>query len=262
MEARLGTKEYLTLRPTKAAFGKLTPTECTLVAQFGGDMASIFKDVMKRWARVLFAKIRKERDLRAIPDFEYVAVIMEYLKVFQDEYESKFGKMGEGLSGPLGEIVDKLVYIRSTGYGARIFLSLMMADRVHVIESSRKRERRRVGFLDLDPSKLDEDSQDCSVCRDRLGVANPEGRMEMPIKLVICCGQVMGRQCLKHWLSQFAYSHIYRGTCPVCRFKFPQSFIQKLFTTKEYFSQTTMQAGRPPPEAASPSSSPSPPPSA
>jgi hypothetical protein len=225
---------HLSLAESKSTYGKFTPVEEELVRQFGSTMALILQDVLKRWARVMRAKLRQEPKLRPIRDLEHVFLIMEYLKVFRDCYESKFGEMEESISSQPEGIKDGAVYIKSTGYGAKIFLGLMMADRIHVIEHQRRHERKRIGFVDLDVSTLGDDSKNCPICHDPMGDENPEGITETPIALTICCGQVMGRRCLKTWLREFVYGDILRDTCPICRFRFSETFMKKLFDAKEY----------------------------
>jgi hypothetical protein len=180
------------------------------------------------------AKLRVEPELRPIRDLEHVCLIIDYLEIFRDSYESKFGKMEESNRGQPGETKDGCVYITSTGYGAKIFLGLMMADRIHVIDRQRRYLREKIGFADLDISTLGDDSKNCPICHDPMSVENPEGIKEDPIELTICCSQVIGRRCLKTWLREFVYGDMLRDTCPICRFKFPETFMEKLFEMGEY----------------------------
>ena len=76
---------------------------------------------------------------------------------------------------------------------------------------------------------LSEDGKHCSICQDPMGIANAEGVKEAPIKLVICCGQVIGERCMRMWLQEFCFPDIQRDSCPVCRFVFPGKFLDKLF---------------------------------
>ena len=180
------------------------------------------------------AKLRVEPELRPIRDLEHVCLIIDYLEIFRDSYESKFGKMEESNRGQPRETKDGCVYITSTGYGAKIFLGLMMADRIHVIDRQRRYLREKIGFADLDISTLGDDSKNCPICHDPMSVENPEGIKEDPIELTICCSQVIGRRCLKTWLREFVYGDMLRDTCPICRFKFPETFMEKLFEMGEY----------------------------
>jgi hypothetical protein len=200
---------------------------------FGKTVALILRDTLKRWGKAMRAKVRSDPELRPIKEAQHVNLIMDYLKVFQHGYESKFGLMEETKQSVQCEVRDNTMHIRTTGYGAKVFLGLVMADRVHVVDRKRRHEREKIGFVAVDPSKLPADSKDCSICQDAMGVQTPEGEKESPVKLVICCGQIVGEECLKTWLNEVAYGDILRETCPVCRYKFPAAFLEKLFGEQE-----------------------------
>jgi len=199
------------------------------------------------------AKLLAEAPLRPLKEREHVDLIMDYLKIFHEEYERLFGLMedcrphssaaggggviadspdGGNNNGSLGVIKDNTVYIRSTGYGAKVFLGLLMADRLHVVERTRKEERERLAYETVDISELPEDGKYCPVCQDLLGVQTPEGTIEAPIKLLICCGQVIGETCLKSWLGEWVNDQ-QKNSCPCCRFQFPKSFLEKLFKDED-----------------------------
>ena len=110
-------------------------------------------------------------------------------------------------------------------------MGLMMADRLHVIDKLRREERERVAYEPVLTSDLPADSKNCPICQDPLGTVNPEGSSEQALKLIICCGQVIGESCLKAWLAQSGRG--FRKNCPTCRFQFPPSFLEKLFNGEE-----------------------------
>lgn len=193
----------------------------------------IMKDVLKRWARAMRSKLRGDPGLRPIRESEYVNLIMEYLNDFQEGYETVFGMMERNVNSQLGQIKDNTAHIRSTAYAAKVFLGLFMADRLHVVEKLRREERERIGFVEIDEAVLEEDSKNCPVCQDPMCAENQDGEKENPIQLVICCGQVIGENCMKQWLSEFGYGDKQRDSCPVCRFQFPESSMRKLFDTEE-----------------------------
>jgi len=226
------SKEYLSQQP-KTKFGLLSPAEEPIVNHFGEPISIIMKDCLKRWARAMRVKLKGDPDIRPIREREHVNLIMEYLNVFQEGYEAVFGTMERNMHSPLGQIKDNTVHIRSTGYAAKVFLGLLMADRLHVVEKLRREERERIGFVEMDEGEVEADSKNCPVCQDPMGVENPEGEKESPIRLVICCGQVIGENCMKQWLSEFAYEGAQRDSCPVCRFQFPESFMRTLFDTED-----------------------------
>ena len=162
-------------------------------------------------------------------------LIMEYLDVFQKLYEKTFGKMETGKSSSaLGEIKKNTIFIKSTGYGVKVVLGLLMADRMHVVERKRKLEREIVGLMEVEVEHLEYDAKDCPICQDPMGIESPEGIKETPLQMVICCGQVIGARCLRAWLGELVYEDVYRDNCPTCRFKFPGSFLETLFSKDEY----------------------------
>lgn len=238
IETRERSKAYLSLVSNHADYCEWTPVEEGLVKEFGSVVTTIMKEVMKEWANALWAKLQQHSTLRRIFESEHSKLIMEYLCIFEEEYEYAFGEMEES---PADEIVNAVVKIRSTGFGAKIFLGLIMADRVHAISDRHERERLQIGFEVLDPSTLADSSKDCPVCQDPMGVENSEGTKEAAIKLITCCGQVVGHRCLKTWLGEYIYGNIHRDTCPLCRFKFPQHFVQKLFSNEERLARYTKQ---------------------
>jgi hypothetical protein len=149
---------------------------------------------LKRWTRDVRVEFRDSPGPRPIRQKWHVNLIMNYLHMFQDEYEWNFGWTGDKGTAPLGEIKNNTVYIQGHGDGMKIFLGLLMADRLQVVDESRRKQRVQVGFEELIPEDLAEDSKNCNICGDEFGVQNQEGRQETPIKLTICCGQVFGNK--------------------------------------------------------------------
>lgn len=154
-------------------------------------MIGMIKDNLKEWAIDMKAELHQFPGLRPIRQQEHVVLIMRYLTRFQKEYEQKFGETGDTL-GPLGKIENNTVYIRSTAYGVKVFIGLLMADRLTSIEEKRRKERIRISFREVSPSQLALDSKNCPICQEELGQENEEGSKEAAIKLVICCGQLFG----------------------------------------------------------------------
>jgi len=109
-----------------------------------------------------------------------------------------------------------------------------MADRLHIVEKKRKIKRMEMGFLEVPIESVEADSQKCPICHDRMGVANEDDIIEAPLRMVICCGQVLGATCLRTWLRELA-SHGSKGreSCPHCRYVLPESFVRKLYEGHE-----------------------------
>ena len=215
--------------------------EVPIVDLFGSTVSLIMRDTLKRWGHAVKAKLRNDTELRPVKDAQYVQLIMNHLKIFQDGYESKFGLMEETKPSAFGGIRDNKMHIPSTGYGAKIFLGLIMADRVHVVDRKRRHEREKIGFVHLDASTLAEDSKNCLICQDELGVENEEGKKESPVKLVICCGQILGEECMKTWLKEIVYGDVFRENCPVCRYTFPTAFLLKIFRVEQEVKDVVMR---------------------
>lgn len=215
-----------------------------MLFEFGENMLFILNDTLKRWAHAMWAKVRRDPGLRPIREREHVDLIMQYLNVFQKSYEEQYGKMESGKpSSAFGEIKDNTVFIKSTGYGVKVVLGLLMADRMHVVERKRKFERETVGFIELQADEVEHDAKDCPICQEPMGVESPEGTKETPLRLVVCCGQVIGSGCMRAWLGELVYEDVYRDTCPVCRFKFPDSFMELLFSKDEYATRASKERG-------------------
>lgn len=66
--------------------------------------------------------------------------------------------------GPQGAAKPNVVVIRSTGYCAKVFMGLLMADRFFVVQKKRKEERERLGFIELEASDLEDDAKNCPIC--------------------------------------------------------------------------------------------------
>jgi hypothetical protein len=155
---------------------------------------------------------------------------MQYLRKFQTSYEEVFGLVEDTKSSRFEEGKNGTVHIRSTGYGVKVLLGLLMADRLHVVERKRREQREKISFTKVEVSSIPADCRICAICQDEMGIENPEGNVEDPLRLVICCDQHIGENCLKAWLGEQMVGHDQpRDTCPICRFTYPSSFVEKLF---------------------------------
>lgn len=159
--------------------------------KFGAVMSSIIKDVLQKWFKAMRVKLRDTPEFRPINEKGQVDLIMDYLRDFENKYESEFGKLEETVAKP-DEAKNHTVYIRSTAHGTKVFLALLMADRLNVIDEKRRKQRERICFVELSASDLEEDSKNCPICNDVMGFQSAEGKNESPVKLVACCGQILG----------------------------------------------------------------------
>jgi len=173
-------------------------------------------------------KIRTEREFRRVGQFQHVTLILQYLQDFTRQYEEAFGYMEENHNSDLGVVSDGTVTIKSTGYGAKLVLGLMMGDRVQVARNIRKNERYLIGLLEVDKTDvLKEDEKHCPICQDEMGVENLDGVKEACVEMAICCGQYFGEVCLKTWFSEHSNDGSTKTTCPYCRFNVPQPLLYK-----------------------------------
>jgi hypothetical protein len=221
-ESRDAAKKWLYSQKTRS-WEILAPTEQVIVERFGSTVEYIVKDVMQRWSVDLEKLLNVDTRIRRLKEEKHVNLILHYLDVYTELWEDKFGIMEE----VEGEIKGT-VFIQSTGYGVKVLLGLLMADRLNVIDFIRREERLRIGFEMVGQETLAEDAKMCPICQDEMGIQNSEGFNEAPLTLVICCGQAIGEQCLKTWLGFPVHGQL-KTTCPCCRFKFPEPFLQKLF---------------------------------
>jgi Ring finger domain len=222
--ARLQTKAYL-YKKQFSYFGQFSPPEELVSDQFGSTVQRLMKNSLKEWAAAMKPIVTATAPYKSLNERDAVILIMDHLRDYHYSYEQVYGYMEE--TTVFGKIQGSTVYIQSTGYGVKVLLGLMMADRLHVIERWRREERERVCFERVDSSDLPADCKNCSVCQDPLDTETPEGASEQGLKLIICCQQVIGESCLKAWLAQSGPS--IRKNCPNCRFDFPQCFLVKLF---------------------------------
>ncbi|KAH8599891.1 hypothetical protein B0O99DRAFT_611335 [Bisporella sp. PMI_857] len=106
----------------------------------------------------------------------------------------------------------------------------MMADRLAVLRRRTLNARALIGFVEMDKTELEQDTQ-CPICL-------MDMNEDTPIQLIICCKQVLGAECLKHWLREVVPGiGAFRQNCPHCRAQFPDFFVQKLFGREQYIQR-------------------------
>jgi hypothetical protein len=229
--AREQAKAYLYTRKV-SDFGKICPSEEPVVRQLGATVERFIKKTSRRWAEAMKARLERDGPYKPFKDTEHVQLIMDHLRKYHNRYEARFGAMEEsGQGGQLGHIKNNVMSIRSTGYGVKVLMGLMMADRLHVVGRIRQEDRERVAYKQILASDLPDDSKNCPICQDPLDTVTPEGTSEPALKLIICCGQTIGKSCLKSWLGRSGKG--VRKDCPTCRYPFPPSFLEKLFGGEE-----------------------------
>lgn len=184
---------------------------------------------MKRWGRELNTRLRQGNQLRDPKNSDSISLVCCYLEKFTENFEAFFGTMEryEEMKDPKGAVA-----IKSTGFCAKLAVGLMMTGRLHVINHLRRRERERICFETITPAKLALGDQVCFTCLQPYFEPGEEEDIEQPIKLVICCNQIIGFDCLKTWLNMPSATGVLKKTCPVCRFEFPKCFLDRFCTAE------------------------------
>ena len=152
--------------------------------------------------------------------------IASYASVFKCEWEAEFGKMDDEPEVLCLEMLEGKtpIAIRSTAAAAKIFLCLMLINRLKSLNIRQKTWRKITGFVEVDAHDLSEDAKCCLICREPLGKANELGEIETPIQVVACCGNVFGKTCLQKW-----YSECIGAKCPLCKADVASLLLDKLF---------------------------------
>lgn len=160
-----------------------------------------------------------------------VRMIMKHLDIFHEEWEASFGTMHipEAHRDPQ-TLRTSEIHIPTTGYGCKVLLGLMMADRIYVVEMKRQQLRRYICFKGVGMETLEEDSKECFVCKNQMCVEDEDGLVEHPINLTFCCDKVIGMRCLKQWCYAKGKG---LHDCPFCRSQFSDHFWDKLFGQTE-----------------------------
>lgn len=144
---------------------------------------------------------------------------------FRDEWEKMYGKMTAPIYHSKEDELESTIRIASTGQGARYLLGFMMTDRAKLTDQRRRWEKEEIGFTPVDHTTLPYGCKNCPICQDDMGIESPEGEKEEAIRLVYCCGNIFGKECLLRWVDSEQGG---RQDCPFCRAVFTHSLINKL----------------------------------
>ncbi|KAM0137193.1 hypothetical protein ACHAO1_004145 [Botrytis cinerea] len=72
----------------------------------------------------------------------------------------------------------------------------------------------------MNTDALTQEERSCSICYEEIGVANPEGVIEQPLRMPKC-KHIFGDVCLKTWFKE-------NDSCPYCRDKVPTQSTRKV----------------------------------
>jgi hypothetical protein len=212
-------------RANEDDLAKPTPEELYVLDQLGHHVAAIFTELLARWTKETIKLNRKLPFTRAIEvSLDNMQVIDRYAEFFKHEWEDVFGKMDgtDTIWLPL-HVEPPFYHNLSTGDAAKTFFSLMLFTRLQVMEKRRRDWGDILGFKEVPLKELPEDVNDCHICQQPLGVPDDDGLMEMPIRVVACCGNYFGANCLRRWYGEFE-----NAKCPLCNWPASSSFLNKL----------------------------------
>ena len=211
--------------PDERYLARPTREELRIIAKLGHDVAAIIIELLRRWTYHMI-KVNKELPFtRAIEvSLENTQTIDSYTRFFKHEWEEVFGKMDGTDMFWLPLHVDPSFYHNlSTGDAAKTFFRVMLVTRLQAMEKRRREWRDITGFKDVPLKELPEDVKDCHICQQPLGVPDEDGKVEMPIQVVACCGNYFGAKCLRRWYGEFE-----NAKCPLCKWTASTSFLERL----------------------------------
>lgn len=222
---------YLSWHSKENTLAKPTPSENHVLQLLGYHVASIIKRLVTQWLDQILGIIRDMPFARKLADSKDAwNQICEYASLFKRQWEEEFGLMDDDHTLP-----DSTPYpnktpitIRSTGSAAKMFLCLMLVNRALALDARRTFQRNETCFSEVAVEDLAEDDRACPICREPLGIPNADGEVEMPIRVVACCGNYFGLNCLRTW-----YSETEVPMCPLCKCKASSLFLEKLFAGDE-----------------------------
>ena len=156
---------------------------------------------------------------------------MLYAKEFKRDWERMFRKMDDDHTilpdTPLKGTTP--VAVRSTGAAAKILFCLMLVNRLLALDARRTYWRNETCFLQVTVESLPEDVKICHICQETLGSPNEDGEIEMPVRVIACCGNYFGGNCLRKWYGDFD-----NGKCPLCNWPASSLFREKLCSWDEF----------------------------
>jgi hypothetical protein len=201
------------------------PEELRIMDKLGNHVAAIMMELLPRWTNEMI-KLNKElpftRAIEESPD--NIQIIKKYTTVFKHEWEEVFGSMdGTDALWLPHDVEPPFYHSLSTGDAARKFFGAMLRTRLQAMEKRRLEWRQIISFEEIPLKKLPEDVKDCHICQQPLGVPDEDGEIETPIRVVACCGNYFGANCLRRWYGEFE-----NAKCPLCKWTASTSFLEKL----------------------------------
>lgn len=158
--------------------------------------------------------------------------VAQFGKLFKIQWEEIFGEMDDEYKSqsliPQALLRRETVpvAIRSTGAAAKIFCCQMLAVRLIAFDQRQKISNDEIAYFDVPLDDLPEDIIQCVICREELGKENEDSDIEMPIRVVACCGNYFGKVCLRRWYE--GATRRGQRKCPLCNKVPSEKLLDKL----------------------------------
>ncbi|KAI9743150.1 MAG: hypothetical protein M1818_003445 [Claussenomyces sp. TS43310] len=227
---RRAIRNYLTAHEDDNEVGRITQLERVVMEQLGPDAALVICKALEVWFEFVVLHINELPFAKKLIDSkELVASLRMFTARFRQFWEERFGMM---------DCADRILQvcsdgrrampISSTGAATKIFVSLMLKDRLKVLEIRRQAWRQECGFVQYSLDAIPPDRQECPICQERYGNVDDTGVVDVPIFVVACCGNLFGLRCLRTW-----YMQPHGAACPICRWRPTDHFIDMLYAVEE-----------------------------
>lgn len=229
-KVRTQAKDWLRIyRRYPEKFATLSPAEQMAIIQFGPPMEQLIVSVMRNWGADFRAALDKDDGSHRLDQNLHVGLVVQHLEKYVEAFENKFGKMAEPTSQ---EIPHGGVVIHCTGYGVKIFLGMMMTDRILVMDRARA-EKLNLPRVEIHDVPLNEEGavDDCAICWCEI---------EDPVWARACCRKYFCVECLKRQLSTID-DGVRRTKCPHCCYVFPIEIIHKLFGGEQQYEAAAIE---------------------
>jgi hypothetical protein len=193
--------------------------------KLGHHVNKIITSVLEKWTEDMTKVIERLPFTKPIElGADNWEIMDQYVDKFKRAWEAEFGVMDDDEIFWVPISTDPaFVQIRSTGAAAKMFFCLMLLTRLQALERRRQGWRAISALESVHLGELPADVKDCHICREPLGVPNDDGEVEMPIRVLACCGNYFGVNCLRRWYGEFGNS-----ACPLCKWTASPAFLEKL----------------------------------
>ena len=148
--SRNATKAYLRTQSSWQLFillRILTPYELAILSPFGPNLHWLVTSILAHWGAAMDERYgggETAKFLTMYTQKEDVTCVVRYITMYESEFENKFGKLEHPQLSNEG-----CLRITSVGHAIKVFLGLIMADRIMVVRERSKAARAQAGFLEM-----------------------------------------------------------------------------------------------------------------